>query len=177
MLLSYTPSHPMNMIVLRNLLLTLAVALSPLYQAGASELREIDWLEMIPPDELAELEKMSEIEIDHNSDAPAPILGSGRTVEKMDGAKGKLPGYIVPLQTDARNRVTEFFLVPYYGACIHVPPPPGNQIVYVKPEQPIENVEIWNPYWIEGTMRIQPQSNDVASASYSFDATRILPYQ
>jgi hypothetical protein len=167
----------MKSALFKNLALSIALALAATAPAIASDLREIDWLEMIPPDELAELEKMSEIQIDHNSETPAPVLGSARTVQKMDGVQGKLPGYIVPLATDERNRVTEFFLVPYYGACIHVPPPPANQIVYVKPDEPVENVQIWSPYWIEGTMQIRQQQNEVASASYSFDATRIVPYQ
>ncbi|GAA5234945.1 DUF3299 domain-containing protein [Verticiella sediminum] len=159
---------------LRLLLLACACLLAP--HAGAAELREIDWLDMIPPDELAELEKMADIEIDHNSDIPAEPIGSSRTVATMDGVRGKLPGYIVPLSSDDKNRVTEFFLVPYYGACIHVPPPPGNQIVWVKPAEPVPNVEIWNPYWIEGTMHVRATQNDVAAASYSFEAEQVRPY-
>lgn len=154
----------------------LALMLAAPAAAAAADVREIDWLEMIPPDELKELENMAEIEIDHTGASPAPVIGSDRTVPTMNGLRGKLPGYIVPLESDEKNRVTEFFLVPYYGACIHVPPPPGNQIVYVKPAQPVENVEIWNPYWIEGTMRIRDEKNDVASASYSFEADKVTPY-
>lgn len=164
------------MIVFRCLALVLAFAFAPLHTVTASEVREIDWLDMIPPDELEALQNMVEIEIDHTSDVPADVIGSDRTVAAMDGVRGRLPGYIVPLESDAQNRVTEFFLVPYYGACIHVPPPPGNQIVYVKPAEPVENVEIWNPYWIEGTMRIRDEKNDVASASYSFEAEDVRPY-
>jgi len=154
------------------------IALSCVAQAHA--LREIDWIELIPPDEVAELEKLADsgqMDIDHDSDLPAPVFGSARTVATLHGVTGKMPGYIVPLETDDQNRVTEFFLVPYYGACIHVPPPPPNQIVYVRPQEPIPDVEIWNPYWIEGTLHIQDQKNDVAAASYSFDAKRVLPYQ
>ncbi|MGE4335178.1 MAG: DUF3299 domain-containing protein [Pigmentiphaga sp.] len=146
----------------------------------AHALREIDWLELIPPDEVAELERLADsgqMDIEHDSDLPAPVFGSARTVTTMHGVTGKMPGYIVPLETDDRNRVTEFFLVPYYGACIHVPPPPPNQIVYVRPQEPIPDVEIWNPYWIEGTLHIQDQKNEVAAASYSFDAKRVLLYQ
>lgn len=145
--------------------------------AAAADLHEIDWLDMIPPDELAELEKMPPIELDHSGSTPAPVLGSSRTVPTMDGVKGRLPGYIVPLAADDDNRVTEFFLVPYYGACIHVPPPPGNQIVHVKPARPIANVQIWNPYWIEGTLHIRNTENEVAQAAYAFDADRVIPYE
>jgi len=161
---------------LRLLFLSLALTLSTAAAAN-TELREIDWLDMIPPDELAELENMPPIELDHSGATPAPVLGSSRTVPAMDGVEGRLPGYIVPLAADDKNRVTEFFLVPYYGACIHVPPPPGNQIVHVKLDRPIANVQIWNPYWIEGTLRIRGTSNEVAQAAYAFDVDRVVPYE
>lgn len=161
---------------LRPLLFSLSLMCGVTASAAAS-LEEIDWLDLIPADELAALENMPPLDIDHSGSTPAPVLGSARTVPTMDGVRGRLPGYIVPLAADDKNRVTEFFLVPYYGACIHVPPPPGNQIVHVKPAQPIANVEIWNPYWIEGTLHIRATSNDVAQASYAFDANRVMPYQ
>jgi hypothetical protein len=52
----------------------------------------------------------------------------------LDGQNIRLPGYIVPLEVSEEGRTTEFLLVPYFGACIHVPPPPSNQIVHVKSE-------------------------------------------
>lgn len=164
-----------TLLLLAAFVLALAWGTSPV---RAAELREIDWVELIPADELAELEKLaeSELEIDHNSDLPAPVLGTARTVAIMHGTEGRLPGYIVPLSTDDQNRVTEFFLVPYYGACIHVPPPPPNQIVYVRPAQPLANVEIWNPYWVEGKLLIQDEQNEIAAASYAFEARRVVPY-
>lgn len=169
-------SRPPRVLLFVGLAWLLTVAL-PVAQATTT--REIDWVELIPADELAELEKLAEsgeLDINHDSELPAPVLGSARTVATMHGVEGRLPGYIVPLTTDDQNRVTEFFLVPYYGACIHVPPPPPNQIVYVRPAQPVANVEIWNPYWIEGTLLIQTQTNDVAAASYAFQAKRVVPY-
>ena len=54
--------------------------------------------------------------------------------QSLDGKRVHIGGYVVPLDFDA-TRVKEFLLVPFVGACIHVPPPPANQIVYVKTEQ------------------------------------------
>ena len=50
----------------------------------------------------------------------------------MGDVEGRIPGFVVPLKTTEDIRILEFFLVPYYGACIHVPPPPPNQIIHVK---------------------------------------------
>ena len=46
------------------------------------------------------------------------------------GQSVRLPGYVVPLE-DLAAGIKEFLLVPYFGACVHSPPPPANQIVHV----------------------------------------------
>ena len=68
----------------------------------------------------------------------AKRTGSAAVNAKLDGQLIEIPGFIVPLSEDSEGLVTEFFLVPYVGACIHVPPPPPNQIVYVKPMEPVQ---------------------------------------
>lgn len=142
----------------------------------AGDYREIDWLELIPPDEIAQLDKLQN-SIDHEGSAPAFQWESARTVAKMDGAEGKLVGYIVPISVSPRNEILEFFLVPFFGACIHVPPPPPNQIVHVKPAEPLPMVDIWDPYWVEGTVRIRPVENTTAKAAYAIDPVRIVRYE
>lgn len=144
--------------------------------AGTQSEQELDWLQMLPSDELAALERGEGPEVQHNGNRRMAQFGTFRTVDAVLDRAVRLPGYVVPLANAADGRLVEFLFVPYYGACIHVPPPPGNQIVYVKPAKPVENVEIWNPYWIEGTMRIRDAKNDVASASYSFEADDVRPY-
>ena len=74
-------------------------------------------------------------------------------VKALDGIEAKLPGYIVPLEISEAGLVTEFLLVPYYGACIHAPPPPSNQIVYVKTAKGVQMDELYQPFWVEGTFR------------------------
>ena len=41
----------------------------------------------------------------------------------LDGVRARIPGYVVPLESSAAGHL-EFLLVPYFGACIHTPPPP-----------------------------------------------------
>lgn len=76
------------------------------------------------------------------------------------GKKGRLPGYIVPLEMDG-ILVTQFLLVPTAGACIHTPPPPANQIVLVTPKEPIELVSLYTPVWIEGELQSSSNKSDV----------------
>ncbi|MFC4728337.1 DUF3299 domain-containing protein [Coralloluteibacterium thermophilus] len=145
--------------------LVLGLALLPL--AALAETREIDWLELMPPDEIEALQAMAEIS--HDGSGPGVVFDSERTVATMDGVRGKIAGYIVPLNVDEQNRMIDMFLVPYFGACIHVPPPPPNQLIYIKPRTPQPMGEIWDAYWVEGTLKIDRTQNDMATAAYTME--------
>ncbi|OZB12390.1 MAG: hypothetical protein B7X58_11610, partial [Marinobacter sp. 34-60-7] len=102
--------------------LLLSLMVSGVAQA---DMRELDWLELMPAEDLALLESMPEIE--HDGDGPVLLpdeIMTGRVVPEMGNVDGRIPGFVVPLKTTNDMRILEFFLVPYYGACIHVPPPP-----------------------------------------------------
>jgi hypothetical protein len=155
--------------------ITLAAGIGP---AAAQSTREIDWLELMPPEDLAALQAMGEIDhggFDESGPAlpPNDAMTSTRTVAKMDGAKGKIPGYVVPVAFDDKGRITELFLVPYFGACIHMPPPPPNQIIHIRPKTPLPAGQIWDAYWAVGTVRIAMTENDMALSAYSMDLDRL----
>lgn len=134
--------------------------------------REIDWLELLPPEDLKALEAMPEI--DHAGDMTMPeVMSSTRTVAAMNGVRGKVPGYLVPISFDANQRITELFLVPYFGACIHVPPPPPNQLIFIRPENPIELGNLWDAYWVHGTVRIDLTENAIAKSAYTLELERL----
>lgn len=156
--------------LLRRMLLS--AALLPVIAVAGSAPREIDWLELMPPDEVKALERMAD-SIDHSGGAALAIFTSERTVAGMDGVRGKLPGYLVPITTNEKREVVDMFLVPYFGACIHVPPPPPNQIVYIKPWKPIRVGELWQAYYAIGTLRVSRIRNDVATAVYTLDLERV----
>lgn len=105
--------------------------------------------------------------------------------EELEGKTVRIPGYLLPLEFDG-DRVTEFFLVPYVGACVHTPPPPPNQIVYVKTvEGYTTDGGLYTPVWVSGTMQSEQSKSslnfiDGASdipSSYALDATSIKPYE
>ena len=83
---------------------------------------------------------------------------SRATNTRLENSAVKLSGYVLPLGENDRQQVTDFLLVPYVGACIHVPPPPPNQMVYIKPAAAIDNPGLFSPVLVEGT--IQPQLGD-----------------
>jgi len=159
--------------------MTMVAVFSLSTAVSAKEASEkIDWLELMPEEDLNLLESMPEVI--HEGDGPAALpdeIMTGRTVPEMDGRAGRIPGFVVPLKTTEDMRILEFFLVPYYGACIHVPPPPPNQIIHVKYKKGFKLDALYDPVWIEGTLKIEKTENDVASSSYSIVAQDVTPYE
>lgn len=96
---------------------------------------------------------------------------------EYNNRKIRLPGFIVPLQTNKEQRVTEFFLVPYFGACIHVPPPPPNQIVYVTYPKGVDLKTLYDPFWISGTLSTKIKSNDLGTSAYAMQADKAVLYE
>ncbi len=98
-------------------------------------------------------------------------------VGRMEGKTVRMAGYMVPLD-GAAYRTTEFLLVPYYGACIHVPPPPPYQIVHVK-AIPAEGfpLDIQKPVWVEGTFSLQPKQSVYGEAGYSMEVRDVQAFE
>jgi hypothetical protein len=101
-----------------------------------------------------------------SSGAPAPVVAA------LDGKRVRIGGYVVSLDFDA-TRVKEFLLVPFVGACIHVPPPPANQIVYVKSEVGFEVSGMFDPVWVTGTLKATAAHTGLAEAGYSLTAEKV----
>jgi len=94
----------------------------------------------------------------------------------LDGEKILLAGFVAPLVYED-DRVTEFLLVPTFGACIHVPPPPPNQTIMVVVDQGLTLDESWGAVWVEGTMVISASTTDLANASYEIVNARSGAYE
>lgn len=115
----------------------------------------------------------------HWSDDPfvqTPVYPTG-VVEELDGKEVRLPGFIVPLDLDDVGNIREFFLVPYFGACMHFPPRPPNQIVHVTVEEAFPLYSVWDPFWVEGAMRTEQHSTELGLAGYALQATKIEVYE
>lgn len=104
---------------------------------------------------------------------PPQVFAPVRT--DLDGKKVKLPGFVVPLEGNDKI-ITEFLLVPYFGACIHVPPPPTNQVVYVKFHQGAPVADLWDAIWVSGTIRAESKTAEANTAGYTIDAVSVEVY-
>ena len=91
------------------------------------------------------------------------------------GQNVRLPGYLVPLE-DLPEGIKEFLLVPYFGACVHSPPPPANQIVHVKLDQAVKRFRSMDTVWVTGTLSATKTDSHMGVASYRIDAKLVTPY-
>jgi hypothetical protein len=92
------------------------------------------------------------------------------------GKTVRIPGFVVPLE-DTKDGLKEFLLVPYFGACIHSPPPPSNQIVHVRPLTAAKGVRSMDAVWITGTLATVRTDSYMGAASYRIEATSVAPYK
>lgn len=157
--------------------------------------RTIDWVELIPDDDLDALlnppDYLSSIEDGSSGDVLESNLQSSTNEpqnryeqalvstsvkDEFDQLKIRVPGFIVPLEFDDNSLVTGFFLVPFFGACIHEPPPPPNQIIYseYKAGKKIDNIQ--DAVWITGTLTTALTANDLATSAYSMVVDSITPW-
>lgn len=147
----------------------------------------IDWIELMPEDELYAFlnppSYITDIEDgsfeDQISNQVESALGntfdddyqralvSTRVIEEMDNKTIRIPGFVVPLTFNDDKEVTKFFLVPFFGACIHVPPPPPNQIIFVKYPAGLKLESLQEPIWALGKIETSLVENGVATAAYS----------
>jgi len=163
----------------------------------AEEPRTLLWDELLPADDLKALLNPPEYldEIDDGSfedqvsnglqqalslagnDAYQQALVSTKVMPELDGQKVRVPGFLVPLTYDAEQRVTSFFIVPYFGACIHVPPPPPNQIIHAQFEKGSAVADIYDAYWVTGILHTAITQNDTATSAYSLTVTELKLYE
>lgn len=159
--------------------------------------QQVEWTDLIPDTDLHALnnppESLNQIEDGDLADQISSTLSAAMNQSSPQTAYEKalvstnvraefdeklirIPGFIVPLQFDEQRRVTEFFLVPFFGACLHMPPPPPNQILYSTSAEGVELETLMDAFWIEGKISTTLVSNDMATAAYSFRVDHISPY-
>lgn len=157
----------------------------PKAKGGAAEFREITWDDLIPPDWHPEkfLEDLKLGELQDNDPRAAEAMQKMREewdraplVERYNGQRVRIPGFIVPLDSDGKT-IREFLLVPYFGACVHVPPPPANQLIHVIPDRPVAEKLNMMPVWVNGVIAVQRVDSELGNAGYQLRAIRVEEYK
>ena len=154
--------------------------------AEASGIKELEWEELIPTEWRPDPDLVFKYNNGEIGDEDPRIVALKIKVEKMvelapvnnslDGQNIKIPGFVVPIEGDGKA-ISEFLLVPYHGACIHVPPPPANQIVFVRSKDGKASArKLMETVWVTGTMKVEKAKNEIADAGYTLYADKIETY-
>ena len=161
--------------LLRNILVTTLLLTTSMAVMANSPHREITWDDLIPagaiqPKEytVEELHQLDELLAEEEENAG---IAGRQFVQVLAGKKVKLPAYVVPLESDGES-FKEFLLVPYFGACIHVPPPPPNQTIFAVDKKGIKN-QLFDAVWAYGTLQIETITSDLAESGYSMKVDKI----
>ncbi len=134
----------------------------------------LNWPELMPDDYFPE-PQLFVFEVGPKAALMAKALKTTPVVEALHGKEVSLAGYVVPLVI-SEDAISEFLLVPNFGACIHVPPPPANQIVYVVPKYPLPYEESWDPIVINGTMLSEAEMSEYGAAGYTMNNAILTAY-
>jgi len=155
------------------LMLLSAVLIS--FASIANPPKEIFWEDLIPQ---GHVQIDTQAQANHEGseqnwvqpDLDAPV------VKALDGQSVSLPGFVVPLEGDS-ELITEFLLVPYFGACIHVPPPPPNQLVHVTIKGGVPIDSLYDAIVVTGVIKTQTWSGEIAQVGYQMQAVGVAPFE
>lgn len=147
--------------------------------------RTIGWDDLIPPD-WNPMEVFKGLNLDRMQDSDPRTMEALERMQaessaapanpKMKGAAIRIPGFMVPLDNGGA-KVREFLLVPYFGACIHTPPPPANQIIHVVPQKPLDEARTMDAVWVSGILEIARTDSWMGNSGYRMRAVRVEPYE
>jgi len=149
----------------------------------------IEWVQLIPADDLEVLLNPPEylmnipdgsfedqisssiqnamIAQDGSNERYEQALMSTRVIPEMDGKDIKIPGFVVPVEVNEEQKITSFFLVPFFGACLHAPPPPPNQIIYIEATEGVEIVNLYDAVWVSGKLSAEMFEDQIATSAYT----------
>ena len=161
-----------------------------------SQFKTVEWVDLIPsevlkillnpPSYIAEIEDGSDEDqissqikntlVEEEEDIYQQALASTDVNPALDGQNIRIPGFVVPLEFDEEQTISQFFLVPYFGACLHMPPPPPNQIILVNAPDGVQMTALYEPFWLEGEIATTITENDMAKSAYAMKLHRLAPY-
>lgn len=153
--------------------------------AASTAALELNWEDLIPPgyEEQLLADQMQLAELDDLDPRAIELmkklreqLAAAPVVPALDNSLVKIPGFVVPLASDG-DKLMQFLLVPYYGACIHEPPPPANQTLLVDVPQGTRIRAAFDTVWVTGRLKVVKSDTDLAVAGYQITAEQVETYQ
>ncbi|MFC1236344.1 DUF3299 domain-containing protein [Vibrio sp. F74] len=143
----------------------------------SQELRVLHWDDLVPDkaQEILRTSKPRAINHDGSLAVQKDNIEYNLLNHELTDQYVKIPGFVVPLEMQ-NNKVIEFFIVPYFGACIHVPPPPPNQLLHATSKIGIDVSDLNQPYWFQGKITANMTENSIAKAGYQLSLDEVALY-
>lgn len=170
---------------------TVTLAAAPTRTAHAQAkpqggVREIDWDALVPkswdPAKIFRDLKLDQIRGDADPRAIEAMEKLRKAFDEapaetsLNGQRVRIQGFLVPLDLSPQA-IGEFLLVPYFGACIHTPPPPANQIIHVIPKEPLKGLRAMESITVEGILEIASANTPMGSAGYRVRNPQVAIYK
>lgn len=152
--------------------------------ATAGTFRTITWEALVPPgwDPFKEFRGLDMAAMDDGDPRAAALMKKMREAwdnapvnKALAGQAVRIPGFVVPLE-DGKDGMREFLLVPYFGACIHSPPPPSNQIIHVVPKVPAKGLRSMDAVWVSGVLADVVTDSYMGAAGWRVQAQAVVAY-
>lgn len=146
--------------------------------------KDVDWDALVPKD-WDPMKEMKDLNLHQMTDADPRAMEALERMKKLwneapvepllNGVRIRIPGFIVPLDAQ-RKQLKEFLLVPYFGACIHTPPPPANQIIHGVAVKQLKETEMMSAVWVSGTLEAVRSNTEFGASAYRLKTELITPY-
>ncbi len=169
------------------LLFSLPVSLLPHSANSQDGVLPVEWVDLMSqPDLDAILEApqfthdlygwQEQLENNPEGEAYLKALQSFDINPELVNKRIMIPGFIVPTAYNEQRKVTEFFLVPFFGACLHLPPPPPNQIIHVTYERGVQLQNFYDAHVVHGLLTSEVVRSDIADSAYRLSAEGVSIY-
>lgn len=178
------------------ILTALALFLTTSAQAEEKAYKKLLWVDLMPqedvnalynpPEELFNIPEGGAADdikseaynnlLQQTNDAYLQALSSTNVIDELNEKRIRIPGFVVPVTIEG-DKTTEFFIVPYFGACIHYPPPPPNQTIFAVYPKGFGLDEIWDPFDFSGLLTTSVKQNELATAAYHLKIEKVGVYE
>ena len=159
--------------------------LAPAAGDKAAAYKEVTWDDLLPKD-WDPMKAITELKLDKLKDSDPRAIEAMEKLKRMwneapvnpaiNGHPIRIAGFMVPLEW-GKQEVKEFLLVPYFGACIHVPPPPANQIIHVIADKPFKSKDGMDAVWVNGVIELANSKTDMGDSGYRMRAKKVEAYK
>ncbi len=165
--------------------LMMAALLLPMLPVNAETWPEVKWEALVPKgwNPAAEFKGVDLSKMQDSDPRAIAALDKLRKLwdsapvdPSLKGARRRIAGFVVPLER-VGDKVTEFLIVPYFGACIHVPPPPANQIIHARSARPLSGISSMQPLWVYGTFSLERAETAWGVAGYRLTVDKVSAYE